>query len=114
MLDAQRQRPGGCGPVASPYALQGMGSGWSLPAVAQLQSEPAAHPLRASCMPVSNQFRLRTWWFWSSEANASSEGTLTFTSCDSLTCTSADSSSGDTLIIRLSKVQEKSGGAAVS
>jgi hypothetical protein len=56
---------------------QGMGSGWSLPTVAQLQSlydkNLPGIPCGTFTCKVSNQFRLSNFWFWSSESNGSSE-----------------------------------------
>jgi hypothetical protein len=56
---------------------RGLGGGWSLPTVEQLQSLYNANLPGISCgklsCKVSNQFRLSSWWFWSSEPNGSSE-----------------------------------------
>ncbi len=56
---------------------QGLGSGWSLPTVAQLQSlydkDLPAIPCGSYSCNISNQFRLSNFWFWSSESNGSSE-----------------------------------------
>ncbi len=59
---------------------QGISDGrWGLPTTAQLQSFYDRNLPGISCgyapytCPVSNQFRLSSWWFWSSEANGSSE-----------------------------------------
>ncbi len=59
---------------------RGLGGGWTLPTVAQLQSLysedlPGVPCPEARCR-VSNQFRLRSHWFWSSESNGSSEAWL--------------------------------------
>ena len=56
---------------------QGLGSGWSLPTVTQLQSLydknlPGIRCGEFTCR-VSNQFRLSHVWFWSSESSGSSE-----------------------------------------
>jgi hypothetical protein len=59
---------------------QGLGSGWSLPTVAQLQSlydnNLPGIPCGYYSCKVSNQFRLSNPWFWSSESNGSSEAWL--------------------------------------
>ena len=56
---------------------RGLGSGWSLPTVAQLQSLYDKNLPGIACgsetCKVSNQFRLSRIWFWSSEANGPSE-----------------------------------------
>ena len=56
---------------------QGLGSGWSLPTAAQLQSlydkNLPGIPCGSYSCKVSNQFRLSGYWFWSSESNGSSE-----------------------------------------
>ena len=56
---------------------RGLGGGWSLPTVQQLQSLYNANLPRNSCgaftCKVSDQFRLSSYWFWSSEPNGSSE-----------------------------------------
>ncbi len=56
---------------------QGLGSGWSLPTAAQLQSLYDKNLPDIACgsfaCKVSNQFRLSGYWFWSSESNGSSE-----------------------------------------
>jgi hypothetical protein len=59
---------------------RGLGGGWSLPTVEQLQSLYDARLPGISCgnliCKVSNQFRLSDWWFWSSEPKGSSEAFL--------------------------------------
>jgi hypothetical protein len=59
---------------------RGLGSGWSLPTVAQLQSLYDKYlpgvPCGTFTCKVSNQFRLSYGWFWSSEPNGSSEAWL--------------------------------------
>jgi hypothetical protein len=57
---------------------RGLGGGWSLPTVGQLQALYNANLPGISCgrsitCKVSNQFRLSGYWFWSSEPNGSSE-----------------------------------------
>jgi hypothetical protein len=59
---------------------QGLGSRWSLPTAAQLQSlydnNLPGIPCGSYSCKVSNQFRLSNPWFWSSESNGSSEAWL--------------------------------------
>jgi hypothetical protein len=59
---------------------RGLGGGWSLPTVAQLQSlyneDLPGVPCGNSTCKVSDQFRLSYWWFWSSEPDGSSEAWL--------------------------------------
>jgi hypothetical protein len=60
---------------------RGLGGGWSLPTVEQLRSLYDARLPGLYCRgicKVSNQFRLSSYWFWSSERNGSAEAWTVF------------------------------------
>jgi hypothetical protein len=80
LLWTRADNGGGLNWLQARVHCQGLGSGWSLPTVAQLQSLYDKNlpeiPCGSSTCNVSNQFRLSSVFFWTSEPNGSSEGWL--------------------------------------